>query len=74
MKKLGFAAFLLFAFFVSSAQETFTVSGEVRDAENGESLIGATVRIGGTTTGTTANAYGYYSLSLPKGSYELIIG
>ncbi|MFT5336060.1 MAG: outer membrane cobalamin receptor [Sphingobacteriales bacterium] len=65
---------LLLSGLVLQAQEKYTISGEILDLSNGESLIGASVRIAGTGTGTIANAYGYYSLSLPQGNYELVYG
>ncbi|GAB4470326.1 MAG: TonB-dependent receptor [Thermoflexibacter sp.] len=52
--------------------EKSTVSGYVKDSKNGEKLIGVNVYIKGTTTGTTTNEYGFYSLTLPKGKYELV--
>ena len=57
------------------AQSTGTVKGYVRDAANGETLIGATVLVLGDSpeagSGTTTNEYGFYSLTLPNGTYEL---
>jgi hypothetical protein len=47
--------------------QNYTISGNITDATSGEDLIGATVFIKSTSTGTTANTYGFYSLSLPKG-------
>ncbi len=48
-----------------------TISGYVKDAENGESLIGATVFIKELKIGTAANAYGFYSISVPTGLYTV---
>ncbi len=48
-----------------------TIKGYVRDASNGETLIGATVLVLGDGSGTTTNEYGFYSLTLPNGMYEL---
>lgn len=45
-----------------------TLSGYVRDA-GGETLINATVWDETTGTGTTTNAYGFYSLTLPAGDH-----
>ncbi len=42
-----------------------TVHGTVTDAESGETLIGATVRIKGTDEGTITNEYGFFSLRIP---------
>lgn len=55
------------------AQNKYSVSGTIRDAETGEDLIGATVVLKSDPgTGTTTNAYGFYSLSLPEGNYTLL--
>jgi len=54
------------------AQQKFTLSGYVKDAKTGENLIGATItikEIKGKGTGT--NAYGYYSITLPEGDYQI---
>ncbi|TAE46693.1 MAG: TonB-dependent receptor [Bacteroidetes bacterium] len=50
------------------AQKTVTLSGVVREAETGETLIGASVVAPSLGKGTYTNDYGYYSLSLPAGS------
>ncbi|MGY6560512.1 MAG: TonB-dependent receptor [Luteibaculaceae bacterium] len=48
------------------------MSGTVTDKDNGESLIGVTVYIEQPEKrGTTTNVYGFYSLSLPPGEYEV---
>ena len=54
------------------AQDRMTLSGYVKDASDGETLIGATVYAKEATTGAVTNAYGFYSLSLPKGSYTIV--
>lgn len=48
-----------------------TISGYLKDAASGEALIGAAVSVKGTTTGISANEYGFYSLSLKPGKYIL---
>lgn len=53
------------------AQNNFTMSGYVRDASNGEELIGVNIVIPELQSGTTTNAYGYYSLSVPPGEYTV---
>ena len=53
--------------------QTFVVSGTVRDKSSGESLVAANIRIDGTARGTISNAEGAYRLSLPPGSYSLIV-
>lgn len=59
-------------FFHSFAQEKRTISGYIKDAKNGEALIGVTVQKKNSQIGTSANAYGFYSLTLPKGNDTLI--
>ena len=49
----------------------FTLSGYLKDKSSGEVLIGASVYIPGTSTGTISNAYGFYSLTLPEGDYNI---
>ncbi|MFH0989493.1 MAG: TonB-dependent receptor [bacterium] len=49
--------------------ESFTMSGYITDAESGEALLGATVYLRDLTLGTTANAYGFYSITLSPGNY-----
>ena len=57
--------------FVSSAQK-FTISGYLKDADTGESLIGATLIHPKTSSGSSANTHGFYSLTLPKDSISLV--
>ena len=68
-------AFLLFilTIFTSFAQEKFTLSGTISDSKNNETLIGVNIFIPALKTGTTTNEYGFYSLSVPKGEYEIEI-
>ncbi len=49
-----------------------TVSGYIKDATNGEVLIGATILVKEEGKGTAANIYGFYSLSLTPGNYTLV--
>ena len=65
---------LLLLLFLSShilvhAQEKFTLSGHVRDAASGENLPGATIGILELKRGVNTNAYGFYSITIPKGNY-----
>jgi len=64
--------FLSLTFGVMWGQKKFTLSGEILDVSNGESMIGVSVFARGTTVGTTSNAYGFYSLSLPAGEYTIV--
>ena len=51
--------------------ERYTISGFIKDKESGESLIGATILLKGTQIGTITNGYGYFSMTLPKGNYDI---
>ncbi|MEP1032950.1 carboxypeptidase-like regulatory domain-containing protein [Ekhidna sp.] len=51
--------------------KTYTVHGVLKNAESGEHIIGATVQVLGTKLGTTTNGYGYYTITLKEGSYNL---
>ncbi len=57
---------------VAIAQQQFTVSGRITDANNGETLIGATVANLKTSSGTLSNEYGFYSISLPARDSVLV--
>ena len=48
-----------------------TISGYVKDAISGESLIGATIAVKGLSKGITTNAYGFYSISFAAGKQEV---
>ncbi|HNW55234.1 MAG TPA: TonB-dependent receptor, partial [Bacteroidales bacterium] len=54
-----------------TTQGKFTVSGYVRDALNGEMLVGVSVYCQEIKTGAVTNVYGFYSLSLVPGKYTL---
>ncbi|PSR11355.1 MAG: hypothetical protein DA408_11940 [Bacteroidetes bacterium] len=53
------------------AQNKYALSGYISDAENGETLIGATVYVPELAQGVTSNEYGFYSISLPPGTYQV---
>ena len=50
-----------------------TLSGYLKDAKTGEGLIGATIYVEELKSGTSSNVYGYYSLSVKPGTYNLKI-
>ncbi len=58
---------------ISSAQK-ITISGYVKDETSKEALVGASVINANTKTGTSANQYGFFSLTVPASdTIELII-
>jgi hypothetical protein len=74
MTKWGIS--LLFLIFLCTglyAQKSYTISGTVVDSTSGETSIGALVYVKGTTTGVSTNVYGFYSLTLPEGMYDIAI-
>lgn len=71
MKYLS-ALIILFAVSTSFAQ-TYTVSGTLKDSTNGEDMFGGSVIVKElSNVGATVNSYGFYSLTLEKGSYTLM--
>ncbi|HEX8334587.1 MAG TPA: TonB-dependent receptor, partial [Segetibacter sp.] len=52
-------------------QERATLNGYVKDSLSGETLIGANISIRNQGKGVTSNQYGYFSITLDKGSYNL---
>ena len=61
---------------LNSETETKTlalkVTGTLTDAETGTALIGATVQVKGTTTGTSTDLDGTYSIDAPDGNAILV--
>jgi CarboxypepD_reg-like domain/TonB dependent receptor/TonB-dependent Receptor Plug Domain len=56
------------------SQTKYSISGTVIDKNSGETLIGATVTlVERPRSGTSSNAYGFYSVSAPPGSYSMIV-
>ncbi len=72
MRKLLPLLLLLLIAMQSQAQR-FTISGYVGDITTGEKLIGASVYDSGTGLGTTANEYGFFSLTLPADKVNLTV-
>jgi len=53
------------------AQDKVNLSGYIRDAASAETLIGATAYIYDKNAGASSNEYGYYSLRIERGTYEI---
>lgn len=58
--------------FTMYSQDKITISGYVKDAKNGESLVGVTIYKKGSQIGTNSNEYGFYSLTVPAGTDTVI--
>ena len=72
LKKYAFLLFFSLAQLVLS-QEKVTLSGTISEAASGETLIGVNILFPELQTGTTTNEYGFYSITLPKGTYTVLI-
>ena len=72
-KKIGVFVLLFLGILASLfSQSHLTISGLIKDARTGEDLIGATISVRELPTkGAETNAYGFYSLTLPAGVYEV---
>lgn len=57
-----------------SSRERYTISGFIKDAQSGESLIAANVYVkDNIKLGTSSNVYGFYSLTLPMDVYTIVV-
>ena len=63
---------ILLSFQSLQAQHKFTISGYISEKGSKENLPGVTVYVPKLKVGTTTNNYGFYSITLPKDSVELI--
>ncbi|UBM57512.1 TonB-dependent receptor [Marinilongibacter aquaticus] len=74
MKKAIYSLILFFSSFHLFAQNSnVSLSGYIRDAANGEGMIGTSVYVEELKTGTQTNAYGFYSITVPQGKYNLVL-
>lgn len=64
--------FSLLAGLQLQAQEKVTLSGTITDSKSGETVVGAKIYIRSINVGTVSNSYGFYSLTVPKGNYEVL--
>ncbi|NKI25979.1 TonB-dependent receptor [Arenibacter sp. 6A1] len=73
LQKIFILSFIISAFPLFS-QEKFTLSGSIIQASSNETLIGVTIAFPSLGTGVITNEYGFYSITLPKGSYDIVVG
>lgn len=62
----------LLTIFTVTAQNKYSVTGYIANKKSGEALIGATVYEPSSFVGTISNSYGFYSLTLPEGNYQIV--
>jgi len=64
--------FLSLTLFLSGYGQAYhTLSGTVRSARTGETLINASVKVLNSDEGVSSNEYGFYSITLKDGEYEI---
>ncbi len=73
IKQLTFLTLLLVFCGSALGQEKATLSGTIEEGSKGEELIGATIQIKGQSIGAQTNEYGFYSLTVPVGTYTFSI-
>jgi hypothetical protein len=71
-KKILFILFLFLSLY-SFSQEKVTLSGTIADIKNNETLIGVNLFIPEIKAGVVTNEYGFYSITVPKGNYTILI-
>ena len=72
MKQIISISFILFSLLAGAQKvEKYTISGYVSDVKSGEALIGVKIYIPEIKMGTVSNTYGFYSLTLDKGTYQI---
>src|SRR5689334_17209347 len=70
---LSMLVFLFASVFHAYSQEKVTLSGTITNKSNTETLIGVSIYIPEAKVGITTNSYGFYTTTLPKGTYTIII-
>ena len=71
MKKRLLVFWMIFFSLIGFTQEKVTLSGKVIDSNNNETLIGVLVEIPVLKFSTFTNEYGFFSLTVPPGSYTI---
>ncbi|WP_100612409.1 TonB-dependent receptor [Confluentibacter lentus] len=68
-----FAMLCFFNCFYSNSQEKFTLSGTIFEVKSNETVIGVNLYFPEIELGTSSNEYGFFSITLPKGTHKIII-
>tara|TARA_E500000331_G_scaffold94513_1_gene90726 strand:- start:2152 stop:4506 length:2355 start_codon:yes stop_codon:yes gene_type:complete len=56
-----------------NAQKNYTLSGYVLDSQSNELIIGSSVIVEGLNIGTITNSYGFFSITIEEGNYNIRI-
>ncbi|MDX1348658.1 MAG: TonB-dependent receptor [Putridiphycobacter sp.] len=63
---------IVFCTTIGLSQTNFTLSGNIKDSSTGEDIIGARIQVAEIPSkGAITNVYGFYSLTLPAGTYTI---
>lgn len=73
MKKVLLYFVLLIPVINVAQKNSFTISGYITETGSKENLPGVNIYVPKLKSGTTTNTYGFYSLTLPSDSVELVI-
>lgn len=53
--------------------QKYSLHGTIKSQRTGETVIGATITVAGSSIATISNEYGFYSLTLTKGEYAILV-
>lgn len=70
---IWFLCAFYFSIYTLNAQEKFTLSGTVSEEKSNETLIGVNISFPDIAAGTITNEYGFYSITLPEGTYTMVV-
>lgn len=76
MMKSALQCLLIFSLFNTihlTAQERYTLRGIISEMTSNETVIGANIYFPELEMGTSSNEYGFYSITIPKGTYKISI-
>ena len=71
--RIRFLYVLLIINLLGFSQKQFTLSGTVSESGGQETLIGANIIFPELSIGTTTNEYGFYSITLDSGTYNVVV-
>ena len=72
MKRKSLLTLLLMIFWVTAFSQNIKITGTITDQETDEVVVGANVSVKGAAKGTTSDANGVFSITVPKGAKLLI--
>jgi hypothetical protein len=71
MRRVYLIQLLILCFCAGATAQKATLNGYITDKASGERLAGASVFIASIKGGTTSNAYGFYSITMPADTVEV---